>query len=200
MPSFTLKGWLPFLLVLILGCAVSEPLATEAAHAQSTKASHSSTECPLPGWWNPPDQGGWIVAVSSTTSRDMQTAYDKAILDARAKIAQIIEVEVEAIEESIVEELETSTDELFRISFEQRIVSLMHQTLQGGRPVAQSEPCQEGDEWRSYVQVAYPQFKVWKSFVETVQQDTELEERIKVTRKYKEISRAVGGDSSDERY
>ena len=183
------------LIVLIMGSAALNPGVAEAqtgqknaARATLNRSTFSHHQCPAPSWWYEPEQKGWIVAVDTKTSRDLQRAYDKAMLNARTKIAQIVGVEVETVKESIDKELRVEDSFRFQSKFSRVITSMTKQSLKGSQVIAQSGPCREGNLWRAYVLVAYPERALWQGFIQEVSQDTTLAEHVKKTRQYKEIA------------
>ena len=80
------------LVSIFVGCGTDKPL-------QSTDTGD------VPDWYtNIPSDPAYIHVVNTSTSRDMQTAVDKAMQSARTEIGRALEVKINGLQKRFTEE------------------------------------------------------------------------------------------------
>ena len=76
--------------------------------------AETSDSGPCPSWFaNPPEDPSYIFAATTTTSRDLQTAVNKAKTQARGEMATQMEIQIQRLTELFNEEIGLDEDSNF---------------------------------------------------------------------------------------
>jgi len=79
--------------VMFIRCGGSQPLP-------------ETDKMDMPEWFlNPPEDPSYFYGVATSTSKDMQLAIDKATTDARAKIAQQVDIKIQGLQKNLMKKL-----------------------------------------------------------------------------------------------
>lgn len=145
----------------------------------------------IPTWFaSPPEDPNYIFAPSTATSRDLQTAINRATTDARAEIARNVEVRVEGMQKNFTEEVGVGEDATFRQMFEEVSRTVVATSLNGSRVKEQSYE-QDGNLWRAYVLMEYPIGAANKQLMDQMREREEMYTRFRQSQSFQELEEAV---------
>lgn len=145
----------------------------------------------IPEWFTtPPTSIDYIYAARTATSRDLQTAVDKATTDARTEIGRIIDTRVEGLQKSFTEEVGVgeSTQLLQQFTSAQKTVVATSLT---GSQIKENKTFKDGEIWRAYVLVQYPIGLANAAFLEQIKKQEQLYTRYRSTEAFKELELEV---------
>ena len=102
--------------VMFIRCGGSQPLP-------------ETDKMDMPEWFlTPPEDPSYFYGVATATSKDMQLAIDKATTDARAKIAQQVEIKVQGLQKKFDEEVGTGENSTLLQQFTQATKTVVNQS------------------------------------------------------------------------
>lgn len=144
-----------------------------------------------PLWFsNPPEDPNYVFVPRTASSRDLQTAINRASTDARAEVGRIVEVRIEAMQKNFTEEVGVDEDATFRQMFEEVSRTVVATSLHGSQ-VKESSHSREGDMWRAYVLLEYPIGAANLQFMEQVREREEMYTRFRQSQSFQELEKAV---------
>lgn len=162
-----------------------------SACSSSKKALPDASTSSLPSWFaNPPEDPNYIFVPRTATSRDLQTAINRASTDARAEIGRTIEVRVEGMQKNFTEEVGVDEDATFRQMFEEVSRTVVATSLSGSRVKEQVHE-RDGNIWRAYVLMEYPIGAANQQFMNQVREREEMYTRFRQSQSFQELERAV---------
>lgn len=166
------------ILTLLFGCTGSNT---------SLQATDSGE---IPEWFlNRPEDPNYLYSSTSATSKDMQTAVDKAVQSARVEIGRQIEVKITAIQKRFQEETGIGNDAQLLDQFTQASKSVVSTSMSGTKE-KQKKIVRDGSSWRAYVLVEYPLGAVQQSLKEHIKKQEQIYTRIRSTEVFKELEDA----------
>ena len=172
--SFLLAG----MTLMLLGCSSTKPL-------QNVDTGD------IPDWFvNIPKDPNFLYAAKTSTSQDLQLAFDKATTDARAEIGRQVEVKVEALQKRFQEETGTNAEAQLLDMFTQANKTVVSTSLSGSR-ITKQKQLEDGNQWRAYVLVEYPVGAANEAFVQQVKKNEQLYTRYRATQTFKELEDEV---------
>ncbi len=141
----------------------------------------------IPEWFlNPPADPSYFYGTATATSKDMQLAIDKATTDARAKVAQQIEMKIQGIQKKFDEEVGAGENTTLLQQFTQATKTVVNQSLTGSK-VKEKKLFQDGKNWRAYVLVEYPIGAANTALMQQLQKQEELYTRFRSSQTFKEL-------------
>lgn len=153
----------------------------------------ATEEGEIPEWFlNVPSDPNFEVlyAARTSTSRDLQTAMDKATTDARAEIARQVELQVQGLQKNFIEETGLSDDSELLSQFTQATKTVVNQSISGSR-VTKSKPLKDGNTWRAYVLVEYPLSAARKLLANQIKANEQLYTRFRSSETFKELEKEI---------
>jgi hypothetical protein len=164
--------------LMFLGCGSQKPL-------QNTDTGD------IPGWFiNVPKDPNFIYAAKTSTSQDLQLAFDKATTDARVEIGRQVELKVEGLQKRFQEETANNIDAQLLDQFTQANKTVVATSLSGSR-VSKQVQIKDGDQWRAYVMVEYPIGAANDAFLQQIKRNEQLYTRLRATQTFKELDEEV---------
>lgn len=144
--------------------------------------------CP-PDWYESiPNDPNYVFSAQTATSRQMQTAVDKATTSGRAELASSLETEVQSMSKSFTEEL---SDDL-REQYLKTVQTVTSQVLQG-TSAAQRKICEsDNGTTRAYVLMEMPIGKAADQLMSQLQRRNEkLYTRFRSNQAFEEMRKLV---------
>ncbi|MFH0733967.1 MAG: LPP20 family lipoprotein [bacterium] len=141
----------------------------------------------IPEWFmTPPEDPNYFYAVTTSTSKDMQLAIDKATTDARAKIAQQVEIKIQGLQKKFDEEVGAGENTTLLQQFTQATKTVVNTSLTGSK-VKEKKIYQDGKNWRAYVLLEYPIGAANTALMQQLQKQEELYTRFRSSQTFKEL-------------
>lgn len=135
--------------MLLMGCGGPKTYSLTPRSAQDTIDD-------APKWMlSPPAVDDHLTAAATMTSRDMQTAFDKARNMAQVDLAQQLGVRMANLSKQFQEEVGLASDSEFLTQFSSATKATTDETLVGAR-IDQQKVVPEGNVYRAYVLMRLP--------------------------------------------
>jgi hypothetical protein len=175
--------------LLLLACGGSQQMTTgQTANENSNKVSGDS---PCPDWFlKVPEAPDYLFAAATSTSRDLQTAINKAKQDARVDIGSQVETRLQALTKQFKEEIGEGVDARIDAQFTTVSKSVVSTTLRGCKVKNQSTK-QEGPIWRACVLMEYPIGAANAKFLQSLKDSEVLRQKAAATDAFKELETEV---------
>jgi hypothetical protein len=161
-------------------------------HKQSgAKVSKNVPKIDAPGWYtDPPHDNDRLIGVATATSRDLQTAVDKAKQDGRVEIARQLDLRIGGLSKRFVEETGLGEDAELLGMFTQVSKTVVSDTLNGTR-VMNQELNREGGTYRAYVEMEMPIGEANARFLERIRSHERLHTRVRASEAFQDLDREV---------
>lgn len=144
-----------------------------------------------PGWYTDPARDNdRLIGVATATSRDLQTAVDKAKQDGRVEIARQIDVRLAGLSKRFVEETGLNEDAELLGMFSQVSKTVVSDSLNGSR-LARQKLDREGGTYRAWVMVEMPIGEANARFLEKIRSQERLYTRFRASEAFEELDREV---------
>ncbi len=144
-----------------------------------------------PEWYiNPPQSEDKLYESYSSTSQEMQLAFDKAKTGARKGIAQQMEVKVQSLEKMFKEEVGSGENAELNTFYNQTMKAIASRTLNGSR-VKERKIQKEGGVYRAYVLMELPLGDFRSKLVGKVKNNKNLYERFRASQAFDEMEKDV---------
>ena len=155
---------------------------------------HTATTVPkidAPGWYTDPARDDdRLIGVATATSRDLQTAIDKAKQDGRVEIARQLDVRVGGLSKRFVEETGLNEDAELLGMFTQVSKTVVSDSLSGTR-LSKQKLDREGGTYRAYVEMEMPIGEANAKFLEKIRAQDRLHTRLRASEAFEELDREV---------
>jgi hypothetical protein len=155
---------------------------------------HPPTTVPkfdAPSWYTDPKRDDdHLIGVATATSRDLQTAVDKAKQDGRVEIARQLDVRVAGLSKRFVQETGLNEDAELLGMFTQVSKTVVSDSLNGTR-VSNQELDREGGVYRAYVEMEMPIGEANARFLEKLRSQERLHTRLRSSEAFEELDREV---------
>jgi len=169
-------------------------LAAVSCASHKQKASTAPKSVPkfdAPGWYvDPPKDNDRLIGVATATSRDLQTAIDKAKQDGRVEIARQLDLRVGGLSKRFVEETGLNEDAELLSMFTQVSKTVVSDSLNGTRLV-QQELDREGGTYRAYVEMEMPIGEANARFLDKIRSHERLHTRVRASEAFEELDKEV---------
>lgn len=170
---------LSFGLFGIVACGGSDEAATDDAIEE------------MPEWMaNTPQEENYIFGTASATSRNMQTAIDKAETQARGDIASQVETKFQSLTKQFQEEVGSGGNSEYLEQFTQAQKEVVNQVLNGTRSRDQKVVTEEG-VYRAYILMEMPIGKASQELLSKLQQNEEMYTRFRQSQAFEELQKEV---------
>ena len=125
-----------------IGCA-TVPNSSAPGEAQpAASVVQEALPCPPPDWYtNPPPHPRFLIAAATAVSQDMQLAYDKAVLQARAEIGRQLETWAYGVQDLAVAEITGEELGPFRSQYTAASRLVVRQSIEGSGIVDRTPVC-----------------------------------------------------------
>ena len=144
-----------------------------------------------PNWYTDPARDDdRLIGVATATSRDLQTAVDKAKQDGRVEIARQLDVRVTGLSKRFVEETGLNQDAELLGMFSQVSKTVVSDSLNGSR-MSKQQLDREGGTYRAYVQMEMPIGEANARFLEKIRSQERLHTRVRASEAFEELDREV---------
>jgi len=174
----------PLTAALLAGCGPTGPITL--APPPSSKVIDSA-----PDWYVEPEaEDGRLVAAATMTSRDLQTAVQKARTVAQADLAQQLGTRLSSLTSQFQEETGAAAFSEYLTRFSSAIKAVSDETLRGGRVEAQ-ELVSEGGVYRAYVLMSLDLAESNRLLAEKLRSDEQLYTRVRATQAFADLDREV---------
>jgi hypothetical protein len=151
----------------------------------------SGAKMTVPEWYvNPPKDDDRMISATTATSKDLQTAVDKAKQDARAEIARQLDLRMTGLSKRFVEETGLGEDAELLDMFTQVSKSVISDSLVGSR-VAKQQLDQEGAIYRAYVMMEMPIGEANARLIGKIKAQERLYTRFRASQTYDELDEEV---------
>ena len=155
---------------------------------------HAPTTVPkidAPGWYTDPDRDDdRLIGVATATSRDLQTAIDKAKQDGRVEIARQLDLRVAGLSKRFVQETGLDEDAELLGMFTQVSKTVVSDSLSGTR-LSKQKLDREGGTYRAYVEMEMPIGEANAKFLEKIRAQDRLHTRLRASEAFEELDREV---------
>ncbi len=153
----------------------------------SPKTMQSADEGNIPAWYKTvPQDPNYIFGVNTSTSQDLQLAYDKATTSARADIGRQVELKLSGLQKRFDEETGVAQDAQLSQQFTQATKTVVSTTLSGTR-IKEKKYSKDGDIYRVYVIVEYPVGVANEALLQQIKKNEQLMTRLRASQAYKEL-------------
>jgi hypothetical protein len=144
-----------------------------------------------PGWYTDPErENDRLIGVATATSRDLQTAVDKAKQDGRVDIARQLDVRVAGLSKRFIEDTGLDQDAELLGMFTQVSKTVVSDSLNGTRLTKQKLD-REGGTYRAYVEMEMPIGEANARFMEKIRSHERLHTRVRSSEAFEELDREV---------
>lgn len=144
-----------------------------------------------PGWYTDPARDNdRLIGVATATSRDLQTAVDKAKQDGRVDIARQLDVRVAGLSKRFIEDTGLDQDAELLGMFTQVSKTVVSDSLNGTRLTKQKLD-REGGTYRAYVEMEMPIGEANTRFLEKIRSHERLHTRMRASDAFEELDREV---------
>jgi hypothetical protein len=131
-----------------------------------------------------------LFGVATATSRDLQTAIDKAKQDGRVEIARQLDLRVGGLSKRFVEETGLNEDAELLGMFTQVSKTVVSDSLNGTR-LTKQQLDREGGTYRAYVEMEMPIGEANARFLQRIRSHERLNTRIRASEAYEDLDREV---------
>ena len=174
--------------ILLASCL---SLLTVFSCASHKKPPANVPKIDAPDWYtHPPREDDRLIGVATATSRDLQTAVDKAKQDGRVEIARQLDVRVAGLSKRFVEETGLDADAELLGMFSQVSKTVVSDSLNGTR-LAKQKLDREGGTYRAYVEMEMPIGEANARFLEKIRSQERLHTRVRSSEAFEELDREV---------
>lgn len=144
-----------------------------------------------PSWYNnPPKDDESHVAAATATSKDPQLAVDKAELEAQARLATMIDTQIQALMTRFLEEVGAGADAQFLDKATRATKRTTEETLAGVR-IREQKTIREGDIWRAFVLAEVPVAAAQTAILGGITKDEEMYTRFRESQAFQALEKAV---------
>jgi len=144
-----------------------------------------------PSWYTDPARDNdRLIGVATATSRDLQTAVDKAKQDGRVDIARQLDVRVAGLSKRFIEDTGLDKDAELLGMFTQVSKTVVSDSLNGTR-LAKQKLDREGGTYRAYVEMEMPIGEANARFLDKIRSQERLHTRVRASEAFQELDREV---------
>jgi hypothetical protein len=160
-------------------------------HKQAAYAPKNVPKIDAPHWYtDPPKDNDRLIGVATATSRDLQTAIDKAKQDGRVEIARQLDLRVAGLSKRFVEETGLNEDAELLGMFSQVSKTVVSDSLNGTR-LTKQQLDREGGTYRAYVEMEMPIGEANARFLEKIRSHERLHTRVRASEAFEDLDREV---------
>lgn len=158
---------------------------------QVVQTQQPVSESPCPDWFtNVPEDPDYLYAAATATSKDLQTAINKAKQDARVDIAAQMEARLQGLVKQFKEEIGEGEDSQVNAQFTTVSKTVVSTTLNGCKAKNQYTK-REGTLWRACILMEYPIGAANAQFLQQLKNNDLLRQKTAATDAFKELEAEV---------
>jgi len=195
------------LAIVLAACAAPKPGTPEAAakaeeiREKQAVESAQKTVREMPEWFTePPSSNSVLYDVATATSADLQLALDKAVLDAKYRLADRLRGQMNGKMKRFIEETGGAKDPQILQETSKVVSNLFTDVNAAGYRVSKTKIIPQGAGYRAYVLVEYPIGEANKVLIEEVKKNQVVEARVRASAAFAELEANVkSGRSSDNK-
>ena len=178
--------------IMLVSCLSLLAVFSCASHKhQAATGPKTVPKIDAPGWYKDPARDNdRLIGVATATSRDLQTAVDKAKQDSRVEIARQLDLRVAGLAKRFVEETGLNEDAELLGEFSQVSKTVVSDSLNGTRMTKQ-ELDREGGTYRAYVEMEMPIGEANANFLQKIRSQERLHTRVRSSEAFEELDREV---------
>jgi hypothetical protein len=188
------KAFLITISLLLTGCTTpisgSPDPAAKAEEKREKKALETvqKTVLEIPEWFTvPPASDTHLHEVATATSADLQMALDKAILDAKYRVADRLRSQMSGKMKRFVEETGGAKDPQLLQETTKVISNLFTDVNAAGYRVSKKKIIPQGEGYRAYVLVEYPIGEANRVLAQEIKNNQVVEARIRASAAFAEL-------------
>lgn len=156
-----------------------------------TPPSARDTVASAPKWFlNPPAEDDALVAAATATSRDMQTAFDKARTLAQTDLSQQLGVRMANLTKQFQEEVGLASNSEFLTQFSSATKAVTNETLVGAR-LSQRQMRPEDSVYRAFVLLSLPIGQANQLLMQKLKASDSLYTRFRATEAYDGLEESI---------
>ncbi|MCH8568368.1 MAG: LPP20 family lipoprotein [Balneolales bacterium] len=145
----------------------------------------------LPSWYlSPPQDSNYMFAATTSSSRDLQVAINKSLMDGRAAIAQQMEVRMSGMQRRFQEEVGLGEDSELLDQFTSAYKSVVEETLVGSR-AREQEIRQENGVYRAYTLVEMPIGAASEALAQRIRENNNMYTRFRSTEAFRDLEKEI---------
>ena len=190
---------LPILLSLVLtACAAPKPGTPEAAAVAEAKreakavATTQKTVQDIPEWFTEsPTSESYLYDVATATSSDLQMALDKAVLDAKYRLADRLRSNMSGKMKRFIEETGNAKDPQLLQETSKVISNLFTDVNAAGYRVSKKKITPQGEGYRAYVLLEYPLGEANKVLSQEIKNNQIVETRVRASAAFAELEASI---------
>jgi len=182
----------------LAGCATVQPGSPDAVFQEQQELKQQQRRqvvesvAEAPDWFTkPPVDGMQLYAATTSYSTDLQLSVDKAIQDAKGRLADKLQGTISGKMKQFIEE-SGSADNVQVVADVQKVSSNLFAGVDlAGYTVQEQRVIPQGTGFRSYVLVSYPLGEANRILLDKIKQNTALNSRLAASEAYAELERDV---------
>ena len=181
------RGTVFALLCLLLAAAVGCGSKT----TNLTPSPHKETLKNMPDWYLEPGvSDDHLFAAATATSKDVQTAVNKAKVRARTDLAAQMQTRMTNLTKDFQEETGEADDSEYLQYFSSSTKAVTDQVLSGSR-VENKLPVIEGDVWRAYVLMSLPIGPANQLLMDRIKANEKVYTQFRATKAFEELDKEL---------
>ena len=176
-------GVLLCLLPVVVGCGGKTTNLTPSPNKETLKN--------MPDWYLEPGiRDNHLFAVATATSKDVQTAVNKAKMGARADLATQMQTRMTNLTKDFQEETGEGDDSEYLQYFSSATKAVTDQVLSGSR-LEKKHPVIEGDIWRAYVLMSLPIGPANQLLMDRIKANEKVYTQFRATKAFEELDQEL---------
>jgi hypothetical protein len=186
------------LALALSGCAAPKPGTPEAVANNEIKREKKAVETvqksiqELPEWFTEaPVSETHLYDVATSTSSDLQMALDKAILDAKYRLADRLRSQMSGKMKRFVEETGGAKDPQLLQETSKVISNMFTDVNAAGYRVSKKKITPQGEGYRAYVLLEYPIGEANKVLAQDIKSNQIVEARVRASAAFAELEASI---------
>ena len=161
------------------------------AHPDLSPSPDAAAVAQAPAWYlKPPVETDYVIVAATATSRDMQTALDKAQLTGRGALASQMESKLEGLGKRFSEESGATAGSDLIQSYSQATKAIVSTVLSGSR-AREQVMVREADIYRAYVLMELPIGRANAALMQRLRGNEQMYTRLRATQAFKDLEKDV---------
>lgn len=179
----------------VLGaCTTPKPGTPEAERAamEERKDAVGDTVGDIPSWFiAPPQEAGALFATGTSTSGDLQLAMDKAVLNAKRSLADVVNSSISSKMKEFLTETGSGEDTEVLSEVERITSNLITETNVAGYSRVKADIIPSGTQYRAYVLLRFPLGEANRILVKQVKDNKLVEARVRASKAFQELEQDI---------
>mgnify|MGYP001579020877 CR=1 FL=1 len=168
-------------MVGLLGCGGGKKPVEPALPEESTNLPG------IPAWWSSvADDPNYLLANTTSSSKDLQMAINKAAQEGRVQIAQQVQTKVSGLMKQFMEDTGVGEDSEILAQSENVSKSIVSESLSGSK-INKQEIKEEGTLYRAYIQMNMPIGEANLALRNNIKKNQLLYQRFRASQAYQNL-------------